>query len=137
MITPSSVEATSPSGCPRRPSPPGNRTERARGAPQRKYSDRAIESALTLRLLFHLPLRQADGFLTSLFVLMGLDLQSPDHTTLSRRGQHLDLTLRGVPRRAGLHLIIDSTGLSIVGVGEWAAAKHGGHARVEETPCGC
>lgn len=96
-----------------------------RGA-QRKYSDLAIESALTLRLLFHLPLRQAEGFLTSLCVLMGLDLRSPDHTTLSRRGQHLDRTLRGVPRRAGLHLIIDSTGLSIVGEGEWAAAKHGG-----------
>ncbi len=96
-----------------------------RGA-QRKYSDLAIESALTLRLLFHLPLRQAEGFLTSLFALMGLDLRSPDHTTLSRRGQHLDLTLRNVPKGAGLHLIIDSTGLSIVGAGEWAAAKHGG-----------
>ena len=68
-----------------------------RGA-QRKYSDLAIESALTLRLLFHLPLRQTEGFLTSLFVLMGLDLRSPDHTTLSRRGQHLDRRLRGVPR---------------------------------------
>ncbi len=93
---------------------------------QRKYSDLAIESALTLRLLFHLPLRQAEGFLASLFVLMGLALRSPDHTTLSRRGQHLDLTLRHVPKRSGLHLIIDSTGLSIVGEGEWAAAKHGG-----------
>ncbi len=96
-----------------------------RGA-QRKYSDVAIETALTLRLLFHLPLRQAEGFLTSLFGVMGLDLRSPDHTTLSRRGQHLDLTLRRVPRRAGLHLIVDSTGLSIAGEGEWAAAKHGG-----------
>ena len=64
-----------------------------RGA-QRKYSDLAIESALTLRLLFHLPRRQTEGFLTSLFVLMGLDLRSPDHTTLSRRGQHLDRRLR-------------------------------------------
>ena len=96
-----------------------------RGA-QRKYSNLAIETALTLRLLFHLPLRQAEGFLTSLFVPMGLDLRPPDHTTLSRRGQHLDLPLRHVPKRAGLHLIIDSTGLSIVGEGEWAAAKHGG-----------
>ena len=43
-----------------------------RGA-QRKYSDVAIETALTLRLMFHLPLRQAEGLLTSLFVLMGLD----------------------------------------------------------------
>ena len=43
--------------------------------------------------------------------------------------QHLDLTLRRVPRRAGLHLIINSTGLSIVGEGELAAAKHGGRGR--------
>ena len=59
-----------------------------RGA-QRKYSDLAIESALTRRLLFHLPLRQTAGCLTALFVLMGLALRSPDHTTLSRRGQHV------------------------------------------------
>jgi hypothetical protein len=54
---------------------------------QRKYSDLAIDTALTLRLLFHLPLRQAEGFLHSLLAMMGLDLSAPDHTTLSRRGQ--------------------------------------------------
>ena len=50
-------------------------------------------------------------------------------STLSRRGQHLDLPLRRAPAGAGLHLIVDSTGLSIVGEGEWAAAKHGGRGR--------
>ena len=90
-----------------------------------KYSDLAIDTALALRLIFHLPLRQAEGFLTSIFKILGLDLSAPDHTTLSRRGQLLDLTLRRVPTDAGLHLIVDSTGLSIVGEGEWAAAKHG------------
>ena len=60
---------------------------------------------------------------------MGLDLRSPDHTTLSRRGQHLNLTLRRVPRRAALHLCIDSTGRSMVGEGEGAAAKHGRRGR--------
>ena len=29
-------------------------------------------------------------------------------------------------RGAGIHLIVDSTGLSTVGEGEWAAVKHGG-----------
>jgi IS5 family transposase len=96
---------------------------------QQKYSDVAIETALTLRLLFHLPLRQAEGFLQSLFRMMGLELDAPDHTTLSRRGQHLDLTRVRVPTGTGLHLIVDSTGLSILGEGEWAAAKHGGHGR--------
>ena len=96
---------------------------------QLQYSDLAIETALTLRLIFHLPLRQTAGFLTSIFGMLGLDLSAPDHTTLSRRGQHLDLPLRRAPAGAGLHLIVDSTGLSIVGEGAWAAAKHGGRGR--------
>ena len=96
---------------------------------QLQYSDLAIETALTLRLLFHLPLRQTEGFLTSIFSMLDLDLSAPDHTTLSRRGQHLDLTLRCAPAGAGTHLIVDSTGLSIAGEGEWAAAKHGGRGR--------
>ena len=96
---------------------------------QRQYSDLAIETALTLRIIFHLPLRQTEGFLTSIFRMLGLDLSAPDHTTLSRRGQHLDLPLRRAPAGAGLHLLVDSTGLSIVGEGEWAAVKHGGRGR--------
>ena len=96
---------------------------------QRQYSDLAIETALTLRLIVHLPLRQTEGFLTSIFGMLGLELSTPDHTTLSRRGQHLDLTLRRAPAGAGLHLMVDSTGLSIVGEGEWAAVKHGGRGR--------
>ena len=92
---------------------------------QRRYSDLAIETALTLRLIFHLPLRQAEGFLNSLLEMMGIELAAPDHTTLSRRGRHLTLTLRRVGAGRGNHMIVDSTGLSIVGAGEWAAAKHG------------
>ena len=44
---------------------------------------------MTLRLLYHLPLRQAEGFLHALFEIMRLDLSVPDYTTLSRRSQHL------------------------------------------------
>ena len=69
-----------------------------RGAP-RKYSDLAIETAITLRLVFHLPLRQTEGFLNSLFEMMDLDLSAPDHTTLSRRSQQLNVKLRKIGRR--------------------------------------
>ncbi len=96
---------------------------------QRRYSDLAIETALTLRLLYHLPLRQAEGFLHALFGMMRLDLSAPDYTTLSRRSQHLTRRLRPVPTDEGIHLVLDSTGLSIVGEGEWAAATHGGRGR--------
>ena len=44
---------------------------------QRRYSDLAIETAMTLRLLYHLPLRQAEGFLHALFGMMRLDLPPP------------------------------------------------------------
>ena len=96
---------------------------------QLQYSDLAIETALTLGLIFRLPLRQTEGFVTSIFGMLGLDLTAPDHTTLSRRGQHLALALRRSRTSTGLHLIVDSTGLSIVGEGEWAVAKYGGRGR--------
>jgi IS5 family transposase len=58
-----------------------------------------------------------------------MHLSIPDHTTLSRRGQRLQRRLQPVPIGAGIHLVLDSTGLSIVGEGAWAAAKHGGRGR--------
>ena len=100
-------------------------SRRGRRGGQRRYSDLAIETALTLRLVYHLLLRQAEGFLHALFGMMRLDLSAPDSTTLSRRSQHLKRRLRLVPPGEGLHLVLDSTGLSLVGAGEWAAATHG------------
>ena len=57
--------------------------------------------------------------------LMDLELEAPDHTTLSRRSKQLNVDLGFVQSKKGVHLIVDSTGLSIVGAGEWASAKHG------------
>ena len=106
-----------------KPAPSGRR-----GA-QRKFSDHAIETALTLRLVFGLPLRQAEGFLRSVLSLMRVDLDAPDHTTLSRRSQYLEVKFHRVPATGPIHLVVDATGLSIVGEGEWAAVKHGGRGR--------
>ncbi|MFT4542228.1 MAG: hypothetical protein ACI841_002985 [Planctomycetota bacterium] len=72
-----------------------------------------------------MPLRQAEGFLRSLLGMMDLSLEAPDHTMLSRCSTELDVKLEPVNSNSGVHLIVDSTGLSIVGEGEWAAAKHG------------
>ena len=101
---------------------------KASGRPggQRRFSDAAIETALTLRLVFRLPLRQTEGFVRSILILMRTDLDAPDHTTLSRRAQQLDVDLGHVPAQRPIHLVVDSTGLSIVGEGEWSAVRHGG-----------
>jgi IS5 family transposase len=60
---------------------------------------------------------------------MGVDLEAPDHTTLSRRSQDLNVDLHRVAVNEPIHLIVDSTGLSIVGEGEWAAVKHRGRGK--------
>ena len=96
---------------------------------QRKFSNHAIEAALSLRLVFKLPLRQTEGFLRSILSLMDLDLEAPEHTTLSRRSQRLDVGLDHAASNRPIHLVVDSTGLSIVGQGEWAAVKHGGSGK--------
>ena len=49
------------------------------------YSALAIPTALTLRALFRLGLRQTEGLIGSILRLLGLELRVPDHTTLSRR----------------------------------------------------
>jgi hypothetical protein len=80
-------------------------------------------------MLLHLPLRQTEGFVGSIFRLMDLTLEVPDHTTLSRRPKDLRIPLRAEKEAGPIHVIVDSTGLSIVGQGQWAAAKHGKRGR--------
>ena len=81
---------------------------------QRTYADIAIEAALTIRLIFHLPLRQTEGFLGSLVCLLEIDLPIPDHTTLSRRlGKLSEISFRSPGNAQTIHLLIDSTGLRI------------------------
>ena len=100
------------------------KTERPCG--QRVYSDIAMETALTLRWLFHLPFRQTEGFLQSILKRMDLDLPCPDHTTVSRRNSTVDIR-RYVDRlpEGPSCLIVDSSGLKVCGQGEWHANKHG------------
>jgi len=93
---------------------------------QPRYSDLAIELVLTLCLVFHLALRQAEWFARSVLALLGLELRVPDHTTLSRRSRSFAGRQPRVPAGGDpMHLVLDSTGLELFGQGEWCAAKHG------------
>jgi len=93
---------------------------------QPRYSDLAIELVLTLRLAFHLALRQAEAFTRSVLALLGLEVRVPDHSTLSRRGRAFAGRQPRVQVSNGpMPLVLDSTGLELFGQGEWCAAKHG------------
>ena len=97
---------------------------------QRWYSPLAILTALTLRAVFRLALRQTEGLIGSIIHLLGLALAVPDHSTLSRRAKTLEVP-RPRPRKDGepLHLLVDSTGLKLCGAGEWLIEKHGTKTR--------
>ncbi len=99
------------------------------------YSPLAILTALTLRAVFRLALRQTEGLISSVIGLLGLALRVPDYTTLSRRAATLQVP-RPRPSSAGagggsepMHLLGDSMGLKLCGAGEWLIEKHGTHAR--------
>src|SRR5215203_1117633 len=100
------------------------------------YSPLAILTALTLRAVFRLALRQTEGLIGSIIRLLGLDLSVPDHTTLSRRAATLEVPRPQSSFGAGarrdaepVHLLVDSTGLKLCGAGEWLLEKHGTKTR--------
>src|ERR687894_3178654 len=85
----------------------------ARGG-QPRYSALAITTALTLRAVFRLALRRTEGLIGSVLRLLGLDLAVPDHATLSRRAETLEVQ-RLRSSTEPVHLLVDSTGLKLCG----------------------
>ena len=60
---------------------------------QPDYSDAAIQTCLTMKVLFGMALRQTTGFVESLLRLIGLDWAVPDFSTLSRRQKTLKVNI--------------------------------------------
>ena len=84
------------------------------------YSDLAIQACLSVKMVFGLPLRQTQGFVQSVLRLLGLDLPTPDSSTISRRQSDLAVELpRSRSNSEPIHVVIDSTGLKVFGEGEW------------------
>ena len=93
------------------------------------YSGAAVQTCLTMKVLFGMALRQTTGFVESLLRLVGLDWDVPDFSTLSRRQKTLVVHIPHRVSQGPLHLLIDSTGIKVEGEGEWNARKHGGAKR--------
>ena len=68
----------------------------------------------------------------SIIGLLGLTLAVPDHSTLSRRAETLEVPRPQSGTRIGaepVHLLVDSAGLKLCGAGEWLVEKHGTKTR--------
>ena len=95
-----------------------------RGA-QFVYSDSAILTTLLLGIFLNKKLRQTEGIVSSLFKQMGIFLEVPDFTTISRRSADLKVELPKTEINERTVLIADSSGLKVFGEGEWKVRKHG------------
>ena len=82
------------------------------------YSDAAVQTCLTMKVLFGMALRQTTGFVERLLRLIGLDWEVPDFSTLSRRQKTLAVNIPHRGAQGPLHLLIDSTGIKVEGEGE-------------------
>lgn len=96
----------------------------AKGRPQ-IYSDEAILCALMIREVYRLPLRMLEGFLKSLFMILGLDLPVPSYSQISRRSASLNKKLKRFFKKEAKDIVFDSSGLKVYGEGEWKIKIHG------------
>jgi hypothetical protein len=64
-------------------------------------------------------------FLFGLIKLNQLNIPTPHYTTLCQRGKTLKVDLGIKPRGLPRHILINSTGVQVLGEGEWKRLKHG------------
>lgn len=99
-----------------------------RGRPQ-TYSVFAIKTSLMIRQVFHLPLRQTQGFMNGLVASMDIKITIPDFSSLSKRSASLPRHKLSKELEPGSVVIVDSTGLKVYGKDEWHQEKHDVAAR--------
>ena len=89
------------------------------------YTAVAIHCMLTLKAVYHLPLRGTQGLMRSVMKLLELDLPEASYSTLSKRSTSLEVSLSRQATGEALHLVVDSTGMKVYGEGEWKVRQHG------------
>lgn len=105
-----------------------NAQPEGRGRPLH-YTDMAITTVLMMKRVFNLPLRALQGFVDSIFKLMELPLCCPDYSLVSKRAKSVNISIKTPTRGEISHLVIDSTGLKVLGEGEWKVRQHGADKR--------
>ncbi len=82
-----------------------------------------------LKSVFNLALRALQGFIDSVFHLMGVSLRCPDYISVSKRAKSVNVNIKTSTRGEIVHLVIDSTGLKVLGEGKLKVKKHGAEKR--------
>ncbi len=78
----------------------------------------AITSVLMLKRIFGLTLRAFQGFVDSIVTLIKVPLNCPDDTCISKRAKSGHVPFKTATPGEIAHLVIDSSGLNVLGEGE-------------------
>ena len=93
-----------------------------------KFSDDFIECLIILRYVFHLPLRQLQGFSVSLLQMQKRGIPVPHYSCICKRAKG-----KGVPNsikgKKITDVVFDTSGMRIYEAGEWKKEKYGGHRK--------
>lgn len=98
-----------------------------RGRPS--FSNSVIQAGWIIKSVYRLSLRALQGFLQSVLNLLQTDLKSPHYTLFCKRAKEASLTLPPLSNRRPTDLVIDASGLKVLGEGEWKVKIHGSEKR--------
>ena len=89
-----------------------------------QYPEPFITWMACVHVFLQMPYRQMEGFARKLATILP-PLRAADYTTLFRRIQRLDLSLKATPELLAEDVIIavDSTGIKVTNRGEWMREK--------------
>lgn len=104
-----------------------NPFEKRSGKGRPRFSDAFLVAALTLRAIYSLSLRSLQGFMLDLFMLLGIEGSVPHYSLYSKRIKSLKLPK--LSSRRPFHILIDASGVKVMGEGEWKVKMHGAGKR--------
>lgn len=96
--------------------------KKKRGRPS--FSSSVIQAGWFLKTFFRCTLRALQGFLDSLIQIMKQDYRSPHYSLFCKRAAEAAALLPKMTKTRPTDLIIDSSGLKILGEGEWKDKVH-------------
>ncbi|MBS0628467.1 MAG: IS5 family transposase [Verrucomicrobia bacterium] len=93
------------------------------------FSKAVIRLGLIIKTVYRLPLRALQGFMKSILNLMGTNLDSPHYTLFCKRAKEATDALPALSNTRPIEIAVDSSGLKIMGEGEWKVKIHGADKR--------
>lgn len=90
-----------------------------------EFSDPLILLLLMIKIHFHLPYRGLEGFAKSVIEKFREWLEIPTYSLICKRVGQLELALPKLSCRRPQTVILDASGMKVVGEGEWKIKIHG------------